>query len=100
LLNPQASAVSVTEEWPANRFADAYERFGKDALEELKTDKRRVVTVPSAADLQTARAVFAGVRDAWNTESPENRRLTSLVDAALENIRHAGPHAAGGDNGN
>lgn len=76
-------------EWTAAHFIDAYEKVDKDVLEQIKSDSRRSVVFPSAADLGTAHAAFISIRDDWAAASPHNRRLVALVQAEIEKIRRA-----------
>jgi TRAP-type transport system periplasmic protein len=56
-------------------------------MEQLKSDPRRTVVVPSAADLATAQSVFASVRNQWAEKSPRNRELLIQVEAEIAKLR-------------
>ncbi len=74
-------------EWTAARFAEAYEKFDKDALEQIKTDVRRTIVVPSAIDLKTAHAVFMSIRNDWAAASPQNRELLGQALTEISKLR-------------
>ena len=74
-------------EWLANQYATAYDAFNKQALERIKADARRTVVTPSAADLKTADDDFNSVRQDWVGESEQNRKLMTLVQTELANVR-------------
>jgi TRAP-type C4-dicarboxylate transport system substrate-binding protein len=74
-------------EWAANQFSKVYEKFNEQGLEQLKTDSRRIVVVPSTVDLKTANDVFKSVIEDWTAEGQQNRVLASLVQAELGILR-------------
>jgi TRAP-type C4-dicarboxylate transport system substrate-binding protein len=78
-----------TGEWLANRYAEAAETFGRQALEGLKAEPRRTVVVPSPADLSESARVANIVAEEWAAESPRNRELLTRVRAEIAKIRSA-----------
>ncbi len=59
----------------------------KETVEQLKTNSRRSVVYPSAADLQRARDVYQTVVEEWAGISPHNRDLLTLALAELKKLR-------------
>jgi TRAP-type C4-dicarboxylate transport system substrate-binding protein len=76
-------------EWAAARFIETYAAVNTDALEQIKSDARRSVVVPNAADADLAHRAFQSVIDGWASNAGHNRELVSLVDAEIARIRSA-----------
>jgi len=74
-------------EWAAARFIEAYDEADKQAMEQLRTDPRRKVIVPTAADFNTAHAAFGAVRTEWTAESPHNRDLLTTAESEIAKLR-------------
>jgi TRAP-type C4-dicarboxylate transport system substrate-binding protein len=85
--NGKALIRKYSGEWAANHFSEVYAKFNEQGLEQLKTDSRRSVVVPSAVDLKTANDDFKSVNDGWAAEDQQNLVLASLVQAELGRLR-------------
>lgn len=74
-------------DWTASRFVEAYEKVDQQVFEQIKSDARRKVVMPSAADLKTSKAAFKSIIDDWTAKSARNRELFRLTEAELAIIR-------------
>lgn len=73
--------------WTAERFIMAYEAADKRALEDIKTDPRRSIVVPSSADQLAAQEAFKAVIQDWATASAHNQALFDLTQGTLAKLR-------------
>ena len=69
--------------WAATHFADGYERLNAQAIEQLRTDVRRKVIMPSQPELDRAQEAFKSVTEEWASRSPHNRDLLDLATAEI-----------------
>lgn len=76
-----------SDEWIAERFIEMFDKSDRTALQELKTEPRRRVVVPSPADQEAAQRVFKSVVDGWAAPKAQNRALLNSVEAELAKIR-------------
>jgi TRAP-type C4-dicarboxylate transport system substrate-binding protein len=74
-------------EWTAARFADGYEVTNAQVIEKLRSDPRRKVIVPTAAELETAQAAFRAVTEDWAAAEPHHRRLLELATREILKFR-------------
>jgi TRAP-type transport system periplasmic protein len=74
-------------EWLTTHFLESFDTINDLMMEQLKSDPRRTIVVPSAADLATAQAVFASIRNRWAEKSPRNRDLLIRVEAEIAKLR-------------
>jgi TRAP-type C4-dicarboxylate transport system substrate-binding protein len=73
--------------WAAAHFADGYERLNAQAVEQLRTDVRRKVIVPSQPELDRAQGAFNSVIEEWASRSSHNRDLLDLATAEINKLR-------------
>lgn len=76
-------------EWAANRYVEVADAFNEQAIDRLKAEPRRQVTVPTAADRAVAQRAFDAVVEEWAVLSPHNRELLSKVRSEVERLRSA-----------
>jgi TRAP-type C4-dicarboxylate transport system substrate-binding protein len=74
-------------EWLAARFIDAYDRSDSRVMEELKSDPKRRVVLPSSPDLETVHIAFKSVVADWEAKSSGNRDLLRLAETELTKLR-------------
>jgi TRAP-type C4-dicarboxylate transport system substrate-binding protein len=74
-------------EWLAARYVEAYQASATPILEQLKSDPKRTVIVPSQSDLDTAHAAFRTVLKEWQAKSPHHRVLMTVVEAEIARLR-------------
>lgn len=88
-LPPQAQEIirKYSGAWMAERETTCLAAKDRATTARLRADARRHVTAPSAADLATARRVFASVVDEWARQSARHRKLLALVRAELSKLR-------------
>jgi TRAP-type C4-dicarboxylate transport system substrate-binding protein len=76
-------------EWLAARYIEAYDAKTNPIVEQLKSDPKRTVTLPSQADLDTAQAAFKTVMQEWQARNPHNLKLLMAVEAEIATLRSA-----------
>jgi TRAP-type C4-dicarboxylate transport system substrate-binding protein len=74
-------------EWTAARFADGYEVTNTQVIEKLRSDPRRKVIMPTAAELETVQAAFRAVTEDWAADEPRHRRLLELANTEILKFR-------------
>jgi TRAP-type C4-dicarboxylate transport system substrate-binding protein len=74
-------------EWTAARYIQTTEAYDNPILEQLKSDPLRTVIFPSQAELESARAAFRTVIEAWTTQRPHNQELLQQVHAEIAKLR-------------
>jgi TRAP-type C4-dicarboxylate transport system substrate-binding protein len=74
-------------EWLAERFTLAFEASNKLALEQLQADPKRVLLVPSQADLDAAANAFHSVVEKWTAIDPHNREMLENLQNELMKLR-------------
>jgi len=74
-------------EWAAARFADGYEKLNSQAMERLRSDPRRDVITPTAADLERARVAFRSVIGGWAAQGTHNAGLLRKAEAEVRRFR-------------
>ena len=74
-------------EWLAARYIEAYDANADPIVEQLKSDPKRTVTVPSQADLDTAQVTFKTVIREWQAKSPRNLKLLMAVETEIAKLR-------------
>jgi TRAP-type C4-dicarboxylate transport system substrate-binding protein len=72
--------------WLAERYIAIANAANQRVLDQLRADKRRTVTVPTPADLQTAQRVYAAVTEQWAAARPHNRELLARVRAEIAKL--------------
>ena len=79
--------VKYSGEWSAQRYIDVATPSDARVLEEFKSDPKRSVVEPTAADEARARAIFEAVAEEWIAKDPRNRELFETAKAKLEKFR-------------
>jgi TRAP-type C4-dicarboxylate transport system substrate-binding protein len=74
-------------EWTAPRFATVMARASEKIIEEIKSDGRRHVVIPSPSDQDTADKLFKSVVDDWSAVSVHNRALLKSARDEIAKIR-------------
>jgi TRAP-type C4-dicarboxylate transport system substrate-binding protein len=76
-------------EWTAARFIESYDRSDQLALEQLESDPKRKVVIPSSSDLDRAQSTFRSVTARWLDEEPRHHELLQKVGDELTKLRTA-----------
>ena len=74
---PEAAKTLIRDhsgDWLAERYVETSDAINRRVLDQLRADTRRTVTVPTPADLATARRAFDAVAWDWAAMSSRNRR--------------------------
>ena len=74
-------------QWMAARFVNRWQMLERDELERMKSNPRRVITVPSPADSEAAQAAFRYVKEEWAAKDSRNSELLVTVEKGLNKIR-------------
>jgi TRAP-type C4-dicarboxylate transport system substrate-binding protein len=74
-------------QWAIARYVETTESYDNSVMEQLKSDPKRNVILPSAPDLASAQTTFATVIEAWISQRPRNRELLNLVHAEIAKSR-------------
>lgn len=74
-------------EWAISRYADIMTRADEKVINEIKSDGRRHVVVPSASDQETAHKLFKSIVDDWSVNSVHNRALLKSTRDEITKIR-------------
>ncbi|MDB5408176.1 MAG: DctP [Rhodospirillales bacterium] len=84
-------ARQAIDKYSGKWFADKYNveltAYTAELIDRLKTDKKRVVTFPSQAELDTAADAFKPLLEEWAGRSEHNRDLLRDVQAEIVKIR-------------
>jgi TRAP-type C4-dicarboxylate transport system substrate-binding protein len=88
-LPPDAQAIiqKYSGTWTAERFIQGYDASGRRVLDQLKSDPKRTVTFPSAADLRQADVAFKAARDDLVNGNPHAQSLVRAVENEIANLR-------------
>jgi len=88
-LPPAAREVirQYSGEWLAERFAQGFEVSNRLALEQLRSDPKRVLIVTSQTDLDLAQNAFRSVVDKWAAIDPHNREMLEGLQNELAKLR-------------
>jgi TRAP-type C4-dicarboxylate transport system substrate-binding protein len=74
-------------EWAAARFIESYDRSDELALEQLKSDPKRKLVLPSSSDQDRAQTAFKSVIADWLEKKPNNPLLLKMVESELAKLR-------------
>jgi TRAP-type C4-dicarboxylate transport system substrate-binding protein len=74
-------------EWTAARFIDARAPVESQVMEQLESDPRRKVIIPSQSDLERADEVFKIAADDFVSKSAHNRKLFKAATSEIARIR-------------
>lgn len=90
-LPEQAKTIirKYSGEWEAERWISTFAATEKQMLEQLNSDPRRHVIMPTQADFETAQRAYQAVVEDWVHRSARNRNLLDMVMAELARIRSA-----------
>jgi TRAP-type C4-dicarboxylate transport system substrate-binding protein len=88
-LPPKAQDIvrKYSGEWAAARSNEFFDDVNAKALEQLKSDPRRKVIFPTAAELVGIHAAFKQVIDEWVAQNPRNGVLLAQVEAEIAKLR-------------
>jgi TRAP-type transport system periplasmic protein len=87
---PEESKILIRKysgEWAATNFVNAYEKAEKQVFEQIKSDPRRLVVMPSLSDQKISERAFKSVFDEWTAKSVHNKELLRLTEAELAIVR-------------
>jgi TRAP-type transport system periplasmic protein len=95
-LPPAAQDVirECSGEWLAERSTQAFAAGNNLALEQLRSDPKRVLIVPSQTDLDLAQHGFRSVVDKWAAIDPHNREMLKGLRTELAKLRAHDPTGA------
>lgn len=85
----RAVILKYSGDWTSVRYNEWSAHAAGEIIAKLKSDARRKVVIPSAADSERARAIYKSVIDEWAAKSPENRELLAKVEAEIASIRES-----------
>jgi len=74
-------------EWAAERFIEIYGAANSKVLEQLKSEPKRKVIVPSASDLEKIKVADQAVIDEFVAKSPHNARLLQFAKEEVAKLR-------------
>ena len=76
----QAIIRKYSGDWAADRFAEGYAAYDSKILEQLRSDPKRTVVVPSPADAKRAAVAFKAVRDELVAGNPHYQSLLNAIE--------------------
>jgi TRAP-type C4-dicarboxylate transport system substrate-binding protein len=76
----QAIIRKYSGTWAADRFAEGYAAYDNKILDQLRSDPKRTVVVPSPADSKRAAVAFKAVRDELVAGNPHFQSLVSAIE--------------------
>jgi TRAP-type C4-dicarboxylate transport system substrate-binding protein len=90
-LPPRAQDIlrKYSGDWLVDGYVRAYEIAGNQVMEQLQSNSRRSIVMPSPADQLVADAAFKSVVDEWTEKSAANRAQLDIVRANLAVLRAA-----------
>lgn len=71
----------------AEGYLEKYEARTQSVVETLRTNPRRIVIEPSAADRETAQKAFAAVNADWLAVDPRHREIFAKLEGAIAEFR-------------
>jgi hypothetical protein len=74
-------------EWINKLYIDSMLEYDRTLIDRLKSDPKRTVVFPDAADQEAARLGFEPVIKAWIAKRPQNADLYKAAVAEIEKIR-------------
>jgi TRAP-type C4-dicarboxylate transport system substrate-binding protein len=83
----QAVIRKHSGEWAADRFIEIYSAANGKVLEQLKSEPKRKVIVPSAADQEKIKAADQAVIDKFVAKSPHNGKLLQFAKDEVAKLR-------------
>jgi len=76
-------------EWTAARFIQIYDGSDELALEQLRSDPKRHLVLPSSSDFDVAQNVFRAVLADWLDNKPRHQELFAKTETELTRLRTA-----------
>jgi TRAP-type C4-dicarboxylate transport system substrate-binding protein len=76
-------------EWTAARFIESYDRSDRIALEQLKSDPKRILVFPSPSDLDRSHSAAKSAIADWLEKEPHHQELLHKVESELAALRRA-----------
>lgn len=88
-LPPQAQQIirKYSGEWTAGRFIKNFGLVNVQMMEQLKSDPKRTVVIPSKSDMERADAAFRAVTDEAMDKSPHSRELLRAAKSEIAKLR-------------
>jgi TRAP-type C4-dicarboxylate transport system substrate-binding protein len=83
----QAVIRRYSGEWAVARFADGYEKANVRAIEQLKSDPRRKVVMPTLPELDRAQVAFKSIVTEWAAKDLHNQDLLRAANAEIVKFR-------------
>ena len=74
-------------EWTAERFIKNFDAVNVQTMEQLKSDPKRAVVIPSKSDMEKAAAAFKAVTDETMDKSPHSRELLRAAKSEIAKLR-------------
>jgi TRAP-type C4-dicarboxylate transport system substrate-binding protein len=74
-------------EWTAERFIKNFDVVNVQMMEQLKSDPKRAVVIPSKSDMEKAAAAFKAVTDEAMDKSPHSRELLRAAKSEITKLR-------------
>jgi TRAP-type C4-dicarboxylate transport system substrate-binding protein len=74
-------------EWPIAPYLASYGAVSREVMEQLTSNPRRKVIVPSAKDAKTAELAFKSVVEDWVAKSPRNKELLDMARMEIAKLR-------------
>jgi TRAP-type C4-dicarboxylate transport system substrate-binding protein len=74
-------------EWAVSRYAEVMAQADAKVVDEIKSDGRRHVVVPSPSDHDTAQKLFKTIADDWSAVNAHNRALFKSARDEIAKIR-------------
>jgi TRAP-type C4-dicarboxylate transport system substrate-binding protein len=74
-------------EWTAGRFIKNFDVVNLQMMEQLKSDPKRTVVIPSKSDMERAAAAFRAVTDEAMNQSPHSRELLQAAKSQIAKLR-------------
>ncbi len=74
-------------EWTAERVIKNFDVVNVQMMEQLKSDPKRTVVIPSKSDMERADAAFVAVTDEAMDKSPHSRELLRVAKSEIAKLR-------------
>jgi TRAP-type transport system periplasmic protein len=83
----QDTILSHSLDWINKLYDDSMLEYDQSLIDRLKSDPKRTVVFPDAADQAAARVAFEPVIQAWIAKRPQNAELYKAATGEIEKIR-------------
>jgi TRAP-type C4-dicarboxylate transport system substrate-binding protein len=74
-------------DWINKLYIDSMLEYDKQLIDRLRSDSRRTVLFPDAADQEAARVAFTPVIDGWVAKSPRNAEVYRATTGEIQRLR-------------